>query len=364
MPYAKLITRLFAVARAHHKGAPAIPYKLTLEITRECNCPCQVHCNIWTEAKNPDELTTEEVVRSISSLGQNLFWLNITGGEPTLRDDLGTIVRKAVQACPNLFVVNIPLNGRNPEKTVASISQLVSENREVLFQVTLSIDGLGEMQSQLRGPDQASRTEKTWELLEELRKDQPNFRLSAQSTISSFNSHQALDLLHSFHPKSDNYVIAFATDADYYANSNLNVATYDLGMLEIARDLARKYPVRWRQPATFLIKLFLYGQVRRIRLANSDLSTVGRTRIECSASTSTVTLKADGTVVPCLFKDESQMGNVRENDFSIPRILRSRLAGQTRRSVKRCEKCWINCDAIPSMIQSPLKSLTLIREWF
>ena len=57
-------------------------------LTYRCNARCQM-CHTW---KYPSRREQEITIEDIEKLPSNLEYVNITGGEPTLRDDLVDIV--------------------------------------------------------------------------------------------------------------------------------------------------------------------------------------------------------------------------------------------------------------------------------
>lgn len=63
------------------------PICLTWELTYACNLAC-VHCLSSSGRRDPRELTTDEAVGVIDTLAaMQVFYVNIGGGEPTLRPD-------------------------------------------------------------------------------------------------------------------------------------------------------------------------------------------------------------------------------------------------------------------------------------
>ena len=83
-----------ALARQLERGLSA-PICLTWELTYACNLQC-VHCLSSSGRRDPAELSTAEaegVIDELEALG--VFYVNIGGGEPTLRRDFWHLVRYA-----------------------------------------------------------------------------------------------------------------------------------------------------------------------------------------------------------------------------------------------------------------------------
>jgi len=72
------------------------PICLTWELTYGCNLAC-VHCLSSSGRRDPRELTTEECATVIDDLADmQVFYVNIGGGEPTLRPDFWELIDHAV----------------------------------------------------------------------------------------------------------------------------------------------------------------------------------------------------------------------------------------------------------------------------
>ncbi|MDR7303982.1 mycofactocin radical SAM maturase [Haloactinomyces albus] len=72
------------------------PICLTWEWTYACNLSC-AHCLSSSGRRDPDELSTEEIKTVLDELERmQVFYVNIGGGEPTVRDDFWELVDYAV----------------------------------------------------------------------------------------------------------------------------------------------------------------------------------------------------------------------------------------------------------------------------
>ena len=72
------------------------PICLTWELTYGCNLAC-IHCLSSSGRRDPNELTTAEAMAVIDELrAMQVFYVNIGGGEPTIRSDFYELVDYAV----------------------------------------------------------------------------------------------------------------------------------------------------------------------------------------------------------------------------------------------------------------------------
>jgi mycofactocin radical SAM maturase len=80
----------------HFKQGLNSPICLTWELTYACNLSC-VHCLSSSGRRDPRELSTEECKAVIDELQRmQVFYVNIGGGEPTVRPDFWELVEYAV----------------------------------------------------------------------------------------------------------------------------------------------------------------------------------------------------------------------------------------------------------------------------
>ena len=109
------------------------PICLTWELTYACNLQC-VHCLSSSGRRDPRELTTEECEAVIDELQRmQVFYINIGGGEPTIRKDFWHLVRYAVD---HGVGVKFSTNGSGIDEKVAE--QLAESD---YVDVQISIDG-------------------------------------------------------------------------------------------------------------------------------------------------------------------------------------------------------------------------------
>ncbi|HIE43193.1 MAG TPA: 4Fe-4S cluster-binding domain-containing protein, partial [Candidatus Omnitrophica bacterium] len=101
------------------------PYRLTYALTYRCNLTCKI-CLIWKK-RNSHELSIYEIKRFFKRLN-NLCWLDLTGGEITLRGDVEDVIDIIIENSPYLSILHLSTNGQIPEK-ILSIAERILKHK-------------------------------------------------------------------------------------------------------------------------------------------------------------------------------------------------------------------------------------------
>ncbi|MBY6438577.1 mycofactocin radical SAM maturase [Rhodococcus kroppenstedtii] len=121
------------------------PICLTWELTYACNLSC-VHCLSSSGRRDPRELSTEQCKAVIDELQRmQVFYVNIGGGEPTVRSDFWELVDYATE---HQVGVKFSTNGVRIDESVAA--RLAASD---YVDVQISLDGAtAEVNDAVRGP--------------------------------------------------------------------------------------------------------------------------------------------------------------------------------------------------------------------
>lgn len=149
------------------------PICLTWELTYACNLSC-VHCLSSSGRRDPRELTTEQCKAIIDELEQmQVFYVNIGGGEPTVRSDFWELIDYATA---HHVGVKFSTNG---VKISPEIALRLAANDYV--DVQISLDGAtAEVNDYIRGPRSYEMALRAMENLRDA--GMKNFKLSVVCT--------------------------------------------------------------------------------------------------------------------------------------------------------------------------------------
>src|SRR6187549_3302331 len=95
-----------------------------LFVTSRCNSLCRT-CFYFDKLNSRDDLSFDQI-RRISETAPPFRKLWLSGGEPTLRSELGEIVTMFVRN-NGIRNVNLPTNGLMPDKLFAAVDKIIAE---------------------------------------------------------------------------------------------------------------------------------------------------------------------------------------------------------------------------------------------
>ena len=107
---------------------------LTFSVTNRCNSRCKT-CNIWQVYPNhwqvaEDELTLDEIGKIFSSMPP-VYFFNLSGGEPFLRDDLPEIVDLAVEHLKPA-IIHAPTNAIMTKRILQQTRKILENHHALL----------------------------------------------------------------------------------------------------------------------------------------------------------------------------------------------------------------------------------------
>lgn len=192
--YVKIFPRTvkYRLARKKYKYTP--PTVLTFSITAACQSRCKT-CQIgpkWCAdpSRSKDDLSIDEIEKFFKSMG-TVYYFNVSGGEPYLREDFPEIVELACKYLKPKVIV-IPTNGilsdRIYEYSRRILEIIQAYDPKISISIHPSIDGIGEKHDEIRGvKGNFDKLMRTIELLKPLEKEFRNFTIEPGTVVSNFN---------------------------------------------------------------------------------------------------------------------------------------------------------------------------------
>ena len=174
------------------------PTVLIYNCTWVCDAQCEM-CSNWKFGDRKSDLTLAQLEPALASP----FWgavenLNISGGEPTTRNDLPAMVELFQKHFPRLRKIGINTTGLTPHRAIPMLTRIVEfcADKGILVSIRVSLDGIGDIHNQVRhvknGFEKAS---KTIAAMQELSKEHDNFQFGIAATIFAANMEDAENIL-------------------------------------------------------------------------------------------------------------------------------------------------------------------------
>ncbi len=294
----------------------------TVIVTYRCNARCNM-CNRYKEPSKPEEEITIETIRKLP----RMYFTNITGGEPFIREDLPDIVRELYKKSDRIV---ISTNGYFTERIIA----LAKEFPQV--GIRISIEGLEETNNKIRGLENGfQRGYQTLKTLLNMGMKDVGFGM----TVQDMNANDLVPL----YEISDELGMEFATatlhNSFYFVETNNKI--HDKQMVAenfeklINKLLKSKSPKKWfRAYFNHGLINYIYGQPRLL---------------PCDMSFDTFFIDPYGDVMPCNGTVKKEvMGNLNKHGWD--ELWNSPDAESMRKKVRCCHRqCWMIGSVSPAM---------------
>ncbi|WP_334292857.1 radical SAM protein [Butyrivibrio fibrisolvens] len=294
----------------------------TVIITYRCNARCNM-CNRYKAPSKPDEELSIETIKKLPPM----YFTNITGGEPFIREDIKDIVRELKKKSDRIV---ISTNGFFTDRII----DLCKEFPDI--GIRISIEGLEQTNNEIRGlPDGFNRGYTTLKKLREMGLKDVGFGMTVQDR-------NAADLV-PLYKLSDELDMEFATASlhnSFYFVEAKNIIHDRMMVGKHFEDLVNELldsnsPKKWfRAYFNHGLINYIYGQKRLL---------------PCDMSFDTFFIDPYGDVMPCNgTKDKEVMGNL--NTQSWDELWNSEDAEKVRAKVRHCDRnCWMIGSVSPAM---------------
>ena len=294
----------------------------TVIVTYRCNARCNM-CSRYKAPSRPEEELSIETIRKLPEM----YFTNITGGEPFIRTDLKQIVAELSKKSDRIV---ISTNGFFTERII----DLCREFPKV--GIRISIEGLEQANNEIRGlPDGFNRGYTTLKKLVEMGMKDVGFGMTVQDR-------NAKDLV-PLYRLSDEMHTEFATASlhnSFYFVESRNII-HDRPMVAQNFENLINELLKSNQPKKWFRAYFNHGLINYI---------YGQKRLlPCDMSFDTFFIDPYGDVMPCNgTKDKEVMGNLNKQSWD--ELWNSPEAEEVRKKVRQCERnCWMIGSVSPAM---------------
>ena len=295
----------------------------TVIVTYRCNARCNM-CNRYKAPSKPEEEISIEAIKKLPQM----YFTNITGGEPFIRTDLKDIVRELYKKSDRIV---ISTNGFFTDRIVDLCKEFPN------IGIRISIEGLEETNNKIRGLENGfNRGYTTLKKLVEMGMKDVGFGMTVQDA-------NAKDLV-SLYNLSDQMNMEFATASlhnSFYFVEAKNIIKDRMMVGQAFEDLVNEL-LKSNSPKKWFRAYFNHGLINYI---------FGQKRLlPCDMAFDTFFVDPYGDVMPCNgTKDKEVMGNINQVS-NWEELWNSQQADAVRAKVRHCDRnCWMIGSVSPAM---------------
>jgi len=316
---------------------------LFLFVTSRCNSLCRT-CFYFDKLNSRDDLTFDEI-RRLSETAPPFRKLWLSGGEPTLREELGEII--ALFARNNgVRNINLPTNGLLPEKLFPILDKALAQTGgDVAIDLNFSLDGLANTHDAIRGvPNNFTRTLTTIRETEARYRHVRRLRRNVVSVITRDNYTELVDLglwIAENTNSSGHYfeVVRGVTPApDMKAMTREDVAQLHRRLFPLHRHYAQRLFAHLPAGAKQMATAYYLGNLRmHFELQEKCYDGPSPWPMRCTAGQTTLVIDHNGRFRACELR--GIIGDLRDHQFDIPAALASSAVKRETESIAR-DGCW------------------------
>ncbi len=313
------------------------PTVLIYNCTWVCDARCEM-CSNWKHGDRKADMTLAQ----LEPVFDHPFWgavenLNISGGEPTTRNDLPEMVEMFHRRLPRMRKVGINTTGLTPTRAIPMLTRIVEfcGEHDLLLSMRVSIDGVGDVHNQVRnvksGFDKASRT---IDAMQALADEHKHFQFGIASTIFAKNLEDAENILAWARTKNLDIVFNMLRFTDNMLNNK--ELEESIGFHQREEEYMRKFFLeRVEEESVLSGQSFMY-------LHYADMIANGYKRtMPCPFQRQGLLLNPNGELFYC--ENSAKLGNVLDTTAEQMYFDAAHLAHRDELKEKVCSTCLSPC---------------------
>ncbi|QQO11342.1 radical SAM protein [Breznakiella homolactica] len=339
-----------------------------LFVTGKCNAKCAMCFYAGEMDKKEPELTFDEIKKISETAGEfNRLWLS--GGEPTLREDLPEIIELFYKN-NKVKDINFPSNGIKGDLIVEWLKRLRKSCPDANLTISISIDGFGSTHDTQRGVPSFYHAAETLQKIDDNFGDDGQILKNVATVITKYNVEELMDFM-------------------LWAYGRFNISTHTV---EAARGMTREDGVKILTEKSLreiqdkivpyyaaygdriaegvdsrmgkkIARFFYLGLMRslyNIRASNIDKPTPWG--MDCTAGETTLVIDYDGRFRSCELRDP--IGNVKDYGCDIQAIMNGDAMKKEIADVGHgyTANCWCThgCWIMSSIVFNPAKMVRML----
>lgn len=336
-----------------------------LFVTGKCNAKCAMCFYADDMSKKEKDLTFEEMKKISETAGEfNRLWLS--GGEPTLREDLPEILEMFYKN-NKIKDVNMPTNALKPDRLIEWVTRFRRNCPDCNINVSISLDGFGDTHDTQRGvPGNFYKAVETLKRVENEFKDDAKVLINVATVITKYNVDQIYDFMVWLHARFYTSTHTIEAARGMTREDGVKVLT-EKSLREIQDRVSPIYSAYaermvknttgLRKPITRFFYLGIIRALYDVRASNIDKPTAWG--MDCTAGETTLVIDYDGRFRACELREP--LGNIKDYDCNIQNIMNSDVMKKEIETIGHGQKanCWCThgCWITSSIGFSPRKMI-------
>lgn len=328
-------------------------------VTARCNARCKM-CFYWRnigQANQTKELSLDEIEKISHSFGF-LQYLTLTGGEPSLREDLPAIAR-IFDKNNKVQFLSIPTNSIFVERIKGMVEEILKTTEHPYLKLCLSLDGLDTDHDKIRGvPGCFEKVVANYNNLVKLKKNVKDFEIMINLTVSSFNYRKVKEVMEFIRKNMPEAVFDFCwARGDTREKRSKDIDADDYHQI---CQIVNQEEKNFSQGFTFA-RLIAANKLAAKEVIEGVLRDKERD-YSCFAGKKMVIISETGLIKPCEMLN-FDFGNLRDFNYDIKKVLATEKTKKILKFIeeKNC-KCTFENAIQNSLINDPVKWPQLIKK--
>lgn len=340
------------------------PAYLVYFVTARCNARCEM-CFYWRETDEcatRRELSIDEIDMFSKSMGR-LFQVVLSGGEPFIRHDLAEVALTIARNC-RPTIITIPTNGSMPDRIVPVIETICRSVPKTMVRVNISIDGIGPEHDSIRRLSGCfDKAVETFRRLRTISDNFTNLTVNVATVLSNSNKNNIDEIVQYVHEnlRPDHHGLGWTRGEPRDEKAkDVKIDVYERVTDALTAETGppeRLFPLRRLQPVLGRELYRLVAQTYREQ----------RQVVPCLAGKNMIVVDDRGVVYPCEMLapflkwhpvdtlESAAMGTLRDQNYSVPKILNSPHAVEVRKFIGKGHcYCTYECALAVSLLFNPL----------
>lgn len=293
------------------------PSYLVYHVTFRCDSMCS-YCFNWKtrNCKDKNELSINDIEKLAKGF-PNLMQLTLSGGEPTLRDDLPEICA-IFSKTSKVNLITLPTNGLNTNRIITAVNTIIKNVPDIHLRMVLTLNGLESLHNRITGVTGAFKgVIETYRELESIRKKNKNMTVDIITVLSNENQGSIPELaefIKKYLDVNTHLITLVRGDLKNPGIKNVDPKIY----YNLANTYSKTHKRNKNKPFSKLIDVISKINIKTIYKTISSSSC----QLPCLAGKKLLLVTADGILKPCEYIDKT-FGDLKEMDFDVNKLLNS-----------------------------------------